>query len=73
MPKPISEFQKKIKVIEKLTSMGITTEEQVKQLTPADLSKGNFSFVEFSIISDLQIAIKSGTVYSFLLSKSEVK
>ena len=72
MARQVSETQSRIRVIEKLISMDITTEEKVKDLTPNDLANGNFSFNDLAVIHNLQKAIKNNTVYSFLVGKSEV-
>ncbi len=74
VPRPISEIQKKTKIIEKLAELGFTTEEQIKNLRPSDLTKAdNVSFYELITIYKLQESIKNNTVYSFLTAKSEVE
>lgn len=72
MARQVSETQNRIKVIEKLIAMDITTEEKVKDLTPNDLANSDFSFNDLAVIHNLQKAIKNNTVYSFLVGKSEV-
>ncbi len=73
MARQMSETQSRIKVVEKLIAMGITTEEQVRNLSPKDFA-GNESitFSDIAIIHSLQKSIKNNTVYSFLSAKSEV-
>lgn len=71
MAKQISETQKRVKIIEKLISLGVTDEEKIKKLTPVDLIKSeNIGFSEIMLIYELQECVKTNTVFSFL-AKSE--
>ncbi len=73
MARQASETQSRIKVVEKLISMGITTEEQVRNLSPKDFAgNDNITFSDIAVIHALQKSIKNNTVYSFLSAKSEV-
>lgn len=67
MAKQISETQKRVKIIEKLISLGVTDEEKIKKLTPADLIKTeNIGFSEIMLIYELQECVKTNKVFSFL-------
>ena len=70
MAKPMNETQKRVRVIEKLISLGITDEEKVKKLTPNGLLKSdNISFEEVLLIYELQESVKKNRVFSFLAKK----
>lgn len=67
MAKQISETQKRVKIIEKLISLGVTDEEKIKKLTPADLIKSeNIDFSEIMLIYELQECVKTNKVFSFI-------
>ena len=73
MARQVSETQSRIKVVEKLIAMGITTEEQIKKLSPKDfVGNDNITFNDIAVIHALQKSVKNNTVYSFLSAKSEV-
>lgn len=70
MAKTVSEAQKRAKIIEKLISLGITTEEQIKKLTPAELTTDkNITFADILLICELQECVKNNKVFSFLAKK----
>ena len=72
MAKPMNETQKRVRVIEKLISLGITDEEKVKKLTPNGLLKSdNISFEEVLLIYELQESGKKNRVFSFLAKKDD--
>lgn len=72
MAKTMNETQKRIRIIEKLISLGITNEEQIKKITPNDLLKSaDISFEELIIIYDLQECVKKNRVVSFLAEKND--
>ena len=72
MAKQISETQKRMKIIEKLILLGITTEDQVKKLEPADLLKcDKLSFEDIMLVNELQFSIKGNKVFSFLAQNDE--
>lgn len=72
MAKTISITQKRVKIIEKLISAGVATEEQIKKLTPSDLTViKNISFTDILLVCELQECVKNNTVYSFLAKKEE--
>ena len=65
--KTTSGIQKRIKIIEKLVSLGITTEEKFKKLTPAELTSAkDISFADIILICELQECVKNNKVFSFL-------
>lgn len=52
--------------------LGITTEDQVKKLEPADLLKcDKLSFEDIMLVNELQFSVKSNKVYSFLAQNDE--
>lgn len=72
MAKTVSEAQKRVKIIEKLISLGITTEEQIKNLTPAELTAAkDISFADILLICKLQECVKTNKVFSFLAKTEE--
>lgn len=72
MAKTMNETQKRIRIIEKLISLGITNEEQIKKITPNDLLKSaDISFEELIMIYDLQECVKKNRVFSFLAEKND--
>lgn len=65
-----SKMQMKFEIIEKLASLGIATEEQMKNLTPKEvLGLENVSFDEIEIIRQLQECVKENSVFSFLTAE----
>lgn len=67
MAKTVKEKQRRINIIEKLISLGITTEEQIKKLTPAELTAcKDISFADILLICELQDCVKNNKVFSFL-------
>ena len=59
--------QTKFSIIEKLALLGITTEEQMKKLTPKEVaSLEDVSFNDIEIIRQLQECVKENKVFSFL-------
>ncbi|MBR0349306.1 MAG: hypothetical protein IIX16_06670 [Clostridia bacterium] len=72
MPKraKTSKIQSKFEMIEKLALHGITTEEQIKKLTPKEaLSMDEISFDDISLIHQIQDSVKENKVFSFLTSE----
>ena len=72
MPKraKTSKIQSKFEMIEKLALHGITTEEQIKNLTPKEaLSMEDMSFDDISLIHQIQDCVKENKVFSFLTSE----
>lgn len=68
MAKQISEIQKKQRILEKLVSLGIKTEEELKKLTPNSLTKDeSISFTELLLIYEMQEAVKENRLFSFLV------
>ena len=65
--KKTSKVQMKIEVIEKLASLGINTEEQLKMLTPKELlGVESLSFKEIELIGQLQECVNENLLFSFL-------
>lgn len=68
MAKQISELQKKQRILEKLLSLGIKTEEELKKLTPNSLTKDeSISFTELLLIYEMQESVKENRLFSFLV------
>lgn len=68
MAKQISELQKKQRILERLVSLGIKTEEELKKLTPSSLTKDeSISFTELFLIYEMQEAVKENRLFSFLV------
>lgn len=68
MAKQISELQKKQRILEKLVSLGIKTEEELKKLTPSSLTKDeSISFTELLLIYEMKEAVKENRLFSFLV------
>ena len=72
MPKraKTSKIKSKFEMIEKLALHGITTEEQIKNLTPTEaLSMKDISFDDISLIHQIQECVKENKVFSFLTAE----
>ena len=55
-------------MLEKLVSLGIKTEEELKKLTPNILTKDeSISFTELLLIYEMQEAVKENRLFSFLV------
>lgn len=62
--------QTKFSIIEKLALLGITTEEQMKKLTPKEVvNLEDVSFNDIEIIRQLQECVKENKVFSFLTAE----
>ena len=71
--KKTSKVQIKIEVIEKLASLGINTEEQLKMLTPKELlGVESLSFKEIELIGQLQECVNENLLFSFLTADISV-
>ncbi len=67
MAKIQNEMQKRMKILEKVISLGYKTEEDIKKLMPKDLLKDeNLSFTDLLLIYDLQESVKNNRLFSFL-------
>lgn len=65
--------QMKFEAIEKLASLGITTEEQLKKLTPKEvLANESLSFKEVELIGQLQECVNENLLFSFLTAEMTV-
>ena len=63
----------KFEVIEKLASLGINTEEQLKKLTPKELlGVESLSFKEIELIGQLQECVNENLLFSFLTADMTV-
>lgn len=68
-----SPIQMKFEVIEKLASLGINTEEQLKKLTPKELlGVETLSFKEIELIGQLQECVNENLMFSFLTADISV-
>ncbi len=62
-----NETQKRMKILEKVISLGIKTEEDIKKLTPKDLMKDeSLTFADLMLIYDLQESVKNNRLFTFL-------
>ena len=69
----ISKTQIKFEVIEKLASLGISTEEQLEKLTPKELlGVERLSFKEIELIGQLQQCVNDNLLFSFLTADMSV-
>lgn len=60
----------KFEVIEKLASLSINTEEQLKKLTPKELlGVESLSFKEIELIGQLQECVNENLLFSFLTAE----
>lgn len=67
MAKIQKETQKRMKILEKVISLGCKTEEDIKKLTPKDLMKDDsLPFTDLLLIYDLQESVKNNRLFSFL-------
>jgi len=67
MAKIQNEMQKRMKILEKVISIGYKTEEDVKKLMPKDLLKDeSLSFTDLLLIYNLQESVKNNRLFSFL-------
>ena len=63
----------KFEVIEKLASLGINTEEQLKKLTPKELlGVESLSFKEIELIGQIQECVNENLLFSFLTADMTV-
>ena len=62
--------QMKFEAIEKLASLGINTEEQLKKLTPKELlGVESLSFKEIELIGQFQECVNENLLFSFLTAE----
>ena len=72
MAKVPNEVTKRLKLLEKLISLGYTTEEDIKKLTPKDIAViDNISFTDIIEIQQLQESVKSNKLFSYLAKTNE--
>lgn len=72
MAKVPNEVTKRLKLLEKLISLGYTTEEDIKKLTPKDIAIiDDISFTDIIEIQQLQESVKSNKLFSYLAKTNE--
>ena len=72
MAKVPNEVTKRLKLLEKLISLGYTTEEDKKKLTPKDIAViDDISFTDIIEIQQLQESVKSNKLFSYLAKTNE--
>ncbi|MEE1136873.1 MAG: hypothetical protein U0M02_00135 [Acutalibacteraceae bacterium] len=72
MAKVPNEVTKRLKLLEKLISLGYTTEEDIKKLTPKDIAViDDISFTDIIEIQQLQESVKSNKLFSYLAKTNE--
>lgn len=72
MAKVPNEVTKRLKFLEKLISLGYTTEEDIKKLTPKDIAViDDISFTDIIEIQQLQDSVKSNKLFSYLAKTNE--
>ena len=70
MAKQVSMRAKKLKLLEKVISAGLTSEEKIIAMTPADMVQfPEITTEELRLLCDLQDSMKSGSFYAFLCSE----
>lgn len=70
MEKQVSARVKKMKLVEKVISAGLTTEEKIIAMTPADMVQlPEITTEELRMLCDLQESMKAGAFYAFLCSE----
>lgn len=72
MAKVPNEVTKRLKLLEKLISLGYSTEDDIKKLTPKDIAViDDISFTEIIEIQQLQESVKSNKLFSYLAKTNE--
>lgn len=72
MAKVPNEVTKRLKLLEKLISLGYNTEEDIKKLTPKDIAViDDISFTDIIEIQQLQDSVKSNKLFSYLAKTNE--
>lgn len=72
MAKVPNEVTKRLKLLEKLISLGYITEEDIKKLTPKDIAViDDISFTDIIEIQQLQESVKSNKLFSYLAKTNE--
>jgi len=72
-PKAPNELSKRLKVVERLVSLGYTSEDEIKKLTPKDIAViDGISFADIVGIQQLQDSIKANKLFSYL-AKGKIK
>lgn len=70
MAKQVSVRTKKMKLLEKVIDAGLTTEEKIIAMTPADMVQlPDITTEELRLLCDLQDSIKNGALFTFLCSE----
>ena len=70
MAKQVSVRTKKMKLLEKVIDAGLTTEEKIIAMTPADMVQlPDITTEELRLLCDLQDSIKNGALFTFFCSE----
>lgn len=73
MAKVPNEVAKKFKALEKLVSLGISSEDEIKKLTPKDLMDAkDISFADVVMIYQIMESVKQNKLFSFLVKNEKV-
>lgn len=73
MAKVPNEVAKKFKALEKLVSLGISSEDEIKKLTPKDLMAAkDISFADVVMIYQIMESVKQNKLFSFLVKYEKV-
>ena len=69
MAKTQNEVQKRLKILEKLISLGVTNEDDVKKLTLESLSKDStITIPDMPLVCEMIESIKNGRLFSLIAS-----
>ncbi len=70
MAKQVSMRAKKMKLLEKVISAGLTSEEKIISMTPADMVQlPEITTEELRLLCDLQDSMKNNNFFAFLCSE----
>ena len=70
MAKQVSMRAKKMKLLEKVISAGLTSEEKIIAMTPADMVQlPEITTEELRLLCDMQDSIKNNSFYAFLCAE----
>ena len=73
MAKVPNEVAKKFKALEKLVSLGISSEDEIKKLTPKDLMDAkDISFADVVMIYQIMESVKQNKLFAFLVKYEKV-
>ena len=70
MAKQVSARAKKLKLVDKVISAGLTSEEKIISMTPAEMVQlPDITTEELRLLCEMQDSVKSGTFFSYLCSE----